>query len=189
MGGIAPIAGGVGSLVSTLNTANQIFGAVQGLRGGSDNAAQAEQALALQQLQARQRLQQQQALQDAALKSHELSLQAQQDEDKRRAALRRAVARQRAQFGGSGVGSGGGSSQAVLLGLFDETEDELARRNQLDNLRNTALGVDLTQQKNLNVLQRTQLQERQQLQNAASSSSNKASDYLSFGLDVLKQFT
>ena len=53
----------------------------------------------------------------------------------------RAVARQRANFGSSGISSDSGSGQAVLLGLFDETEDELARREQLDNLRNRALDL------------------------------------------------
>lgn len=124
----------------------------------------ADQDLQLQQLQAQQRLQQAQSLQDTELQRQEIALQSQQDEEERQASLRRAVSRQNARFGASGVSTGGGSSQAVLLGLFEESEEEKARREELDTLRFTALDQDLGQQQSLNVLQRTQLQERQNIQ-------------------------
>jgi len=120
---------------------------------------------ALEQLQERQALQQQQRAQDAALQKQQIALSSSQDEEKRKAALKRAVARQRASFGSQGVGSGAGSSQAVLLGMFEETEDELSRREELDNLRLNAVDLNVSQSNALNVLQRTQLQERNNLNN------------------------
>ena len=124
---------------------------------------------ALEQLQERQALQQQQRAQDAALQKQQIALSASQDEEKRKAALKRAVARQRANFGSQGVGSGAGSSQAVLLGMFEETEDELSRREELDNLRLNAVDLNVSQNNALNVLQRTQLQERNTLNNLTAS--------------------
>ena len=85
-------------------------------------------------------------------------------EDERRAALRRAVARQNARFGASGIGGSGGSAEAVLLGLFDESEEDLASRERLDNLRNRSLDLNVAQNSSLNVLQRSQLQQRQDFQ-------------------------
>ncbi len=120
---------------------------------------------ALEQLQERQALQQQQQAQDAALQKQQIALSAAQNEEERKAALKRAVARQRASFGSQGVGSGAGSSQAVLLGMFEETEDELSRREELDNLRLNAVDLNVSQSNALNVLQRTQLQERNNLNN------------------------
>ncbi|HRQ60224.1 MAG TPA: transporter, partial [Alphaproteobacteria bacterium] len=74
------------------------------------------------------------------------------------------VARQRAAYGGSGISSSGGSAEAVLLGLFDESEDDLRRREQLDGLRNTAIDLDTSQTRAVNVLQATQLAEKNKLQ-------------------------
>lgn len=162
MGAITPIASGLTSLVSTLNTVNQIANTVQTIGGNSP--VRQEQELALKQLQERQRLSAAQLAQDSSLDRERIALQAVQDKDDRRASLRRAVARQRAQFGSSGVSQGsGGSSQAVLLGLFDESETDLAQREQLDNLRNRALELDETQSNSLNLLQATQLRQRQKL--------------------------
>jgi len=163
MGAITPIASGLGSLVGTLNTVGQIYGAVQTLSGNSQ--AKQDQDLALRQLQERQSLQQEQLAQQNALERERIATQAAQNEEERRAALRRAVARQRASFGGSGVSSNSGSAQAVLLGLFDETEDELQRRTELDSLRNSALDLDASQSRSLNLLQATQLSQRNDLNN------------------------
>lgn len=167
MGAITPIATGLTSLVGTLNTVNQIANTVQTLGGNSP--AKQQQDLALKQLQERQRLSAAQAAQDNALERERIATQAAQDEQQRRASLRRAVARQRAQFGSSGISQGGsGSSQAVLLGLFEETQDELAQRQQIDNLRNRALALDEAQSKSLNLLQATQMSQRQKLDRQVS---------------------
>lgn len=161
MGAIAPIATTLTTLASAAGAVSKVVNTVQTL-SGNDNQSRQED-LALRQLQERQRLDAQQLAQDNALERERIALQASQSEDERRAALKRAVARQRAQFGASGISQSGGSSQAVLLGLFDETEDELTRREQLDNLRNTALDQDLSQLSSLNLLQATQLAQRNNL--------------------------
>lgn len=149
-GGLLPILSGV---TSTIRAAEGVVATLN--PRGSDNQA-------LSQLQERQRLQQQQLDQSVALDRERIGLNAAQDDESRRAALRRAVARQRAQFSSSGVSSGG-SSDAVLLGYASESEDELAQRTQLDNLRYRALDSEVAQQRSMNLLQATQLAERQNL--------------------------
>jgi hypothetical protein len=157
----------MGALNSIITPLTQLAGtytsatnAISTLRGAGRDR---EGDQALRQLQERQALQQQQTAQSAALEKQRLATEAAQNESKRRAALRRAVARQRASFGAQGIGSGGGSSQAVLLGLFDETEDELAQRAEMDRLRTQALDLDSNQQNSLNLLQTTQLAQRNRL--------------------------
>lgn len=163
MGAITPIASGLNSVVGTLNTVGKTVGLVQTLAGNSP--AQQSQDLALRQLQERQALQQSQLSAQNALDRERIETQSAQDEQDRQDALRRAVARQRASFGSSGVGSAAGSSQAVLLGLVDESEEELSNREALDNLRTRALDLDQSQSRSLNLLQATQLQQRQKLNN------------------------
>ena len=168
MGAIVPtISQGVGFANSVLGTVNAVDNLIN---LGSGNTSQQrnmerEQRQALSQLQARQRLQEQQLAAQTALERERITAQAQIDEAQRRDALKRAVARQRARFGSSGIGNAGnGSAQAVLLGLFDETEEELAQRERLDGLRHSALDLDVASQQSLNVLQRTQLQEKQRFE-------------------------
>lgn len=134
-----------------------IAGELSGRRSSNNQDA------ALQQLRAQQSLQEQQAAADATLSHQKIALDAGNTEEERKKALRRAVSRQRANFGAQGISSGGGSSQAVLLGLFEESEAEKKKREQLDALRLTSIDQDLGQQKSLNVLQRTQLQEKQKI--------------------------
>lgn len=165
MGAITLIlAQGIGlasTLVGTVNTVNRFADTIT---GGAARDMRREQDAALRQLQQRQNAQAQQLANQTALERERIAALADQDEEKRLASLRRAVARQRASAGASGVTSGDGSSQAILLGLFDQTEDELKERERLDNLRNASLDLDLSNQASINVLQRTQLQERQRLE-------------------------
>ncbi|MDH5722920.1 MAG: transporter [Alphaproteobacteria bacterium] len=152
----------MGAIGSVLGAAQAIAGTVGVV--SSVVRQSREREFGLNQLRAQQDLQMASARQDAALDRQKVALDTRQAEEKRRAALKRAVARQRASFGAQGLSSsGGGSSQAVLLGLFDESEDELRRREELDNLRLNAIDQDLSQRGSLNVLQRTQLAERNKL--------------------------
>lgn len=147
--------------------------------------AQDQQALALKQLQETQKLQQQQAAQNAALDRAEITAAAEADANERNRALRRAVARQRAKFGASGVSQGSGSSQAVLLGLFDETQEELDARERLDNLRNQGLDLDLSQQNSVNILQRQQLKESQKISDLSTLNRvNNAIDFTTGAIDL-----
>lgn len=117
----------------------------------------------LDQLQQRQALGQQQSAQDADLERERIAVNARQSEDERKKSLRRAVSRQRANFGAQGVGSVAGSSQAVLLGLFEESDEEKSRREELDALRLNSIDQGLSHSNSINVLQRAQLEERNRL--------------------------
>lgn len=157
IGGGVPVISTIGSLVSG---ASNFYEASQ-----EDGNLEAEQDLALQQLQAEQALEMQQLEQDAALKQEQIDAAAAQAEDARKKALKRAVASQRASFGSQGLGDGSSnSSEAVLLGLFEESEDERRVREENDALKAKALDQNLEDQKSLNLLQTTQLQQRQSLQ-------------------------
>lgn len=149
--------------------------------------SQQDQELALQQLQQQQNLQQRNAQERAALERQKIALDTQIAEENRRKALKRAVARQRASFGSQGVSSSGGSSQAVLLGLLSESDEERAQRERLDTLRNAAINQDLGQQVRLNTLQRTQLQERNNLDNL-SYGVRRLSNIGNFGVGALEGF-
>lgn len=155
--GILPIISGVTRLVSLVDT----------FSGEAENRQRkelrAQQDLALQQLQDRQALQENQLAYNNGLEKEQIALNAQKAEEERRAALRRAVSRQRAVFGSQGIGSNGGSSEAVLLGLFEESEQEKSRREALDKTRTAALDSNLSNTRSLNLLQATQLAERQKL--------------------------
>ncbi len=170
MGAITSAASLIGGITSTLNTIDNFVDTVQDFGGQDTRRAssnlQAEQTLALQQLQQQQGLQQQQAAQQAALRLQQQQAETQSAEERRQRALRSAVAKQRASFGGSGISSAGGSAEAVLLGLFDESEEELAQRQRLAQLSSAALSQGLAEQRSLNILQATQLQERQNLARA-----------------------
>lgn len=87
-----------------------------------------------------------------------------QSEADRQAALRRAVARQRAQFGSSGIGSDSGSGEAVLLGLVNDSTAAGDARKRTDTLREQALTQDLENLNQRNLLERTQLAESQRFQ-------------------------
>lgn len=157
---------GLTSALGPLMAAAEFINLGQDLVGTAQSEAAQSQALA--QLKAQQNAQIRAAQENAALDKQRLALDAKAAEDDRKRALRRAVARQQTIFGSSGIGGQGGSSQAVLLGLVNESEQERTRREDLDRIRLSAIDTDLAQQKRLNVLQRTQLQERNGLDNLSS---------------------
>ena len=150
--------------------------AVNDIRGMSNNQAaqaaqqaaydlQARQNLAMAQLQAQQQMGEKQAAQDAALERQQIAQSAAEAESVRRAALKRAVARQKVSLAAQGVsGADDGSSEAILLGMFQESEDDRQARSRLDGLRVQAVGQNLAHRQSLNILQRSQLAERQRLE-------------------------
>ncbi len=158
----------MGALAPIITTALLTQGTQLVLNEVVGNSSRDANDQALEQLKQRQALDERQRAQDAELQRQSIALDAQEAEESRREALRRAVSRQRANFGAQGVGSGSGSSQAVLLGLFEESDDEKRRREELDNLRLNAIDQDLAQNRSINVLQRTQLAERNRLNNISS---------------------
>lgn len=109
----------------------------------------AESDLALRQLEQNTVLQKKQNL---------LSLQA--AETDRREKLKRLVSAQRAAFGGGGVRSGAGSSEAVLQGLSEDSDITRQQNESQMQLDNAALDQRLAQQRQVNLLQKKQLQQK-----------------------------
>lgn len=166
-GGLISSIGTAASVIRTLDSAFSTFQSLTGADSKNQRAAlRAQQDLALRQLQAQQGLAGANAAERAALDRQRLAAEAANSEDARRDSLRRAVARQNAQFGAQGLSAGDGSSEAVLLGMFEESEQERAKRERLDALRFQAIDQNLEQENRINVLQRAQLQERQNLERA-----------------------
>lgn len=125
----------------------------------------AQQKLAMQQLQAQQTLSQQQDAAEADRARAAIEADALTAEQSRRAALKRAVARQKVSLAAQGISAvDDGSAEAILLGMFQESETERAQRERLDGLRAHALGAGLEERKAINVLQRAQLAEKQRLE-------------------------
>jgi hypothetical protein len=153
----------MGGLTSFASTAMQILGAANSAVGAAKSFREARGDDSYDAARRQNEAVLQNAREQAELQKEQIRIGASQAETERRAALRRAVARQRAQFGASGTGSDGGSAKAVLLGLFDESEEERAQRQTLDTLKTAAAEQGVSQQQRLNTLQLTQLRERNRL--------------------------
>ncbi len=152
--------GGLTSLASTaikgITLANQMIGTVGGYR---ENTGQRE----YEQLKAQSDLSLKSTAERATIDKEQIRIAAETAESDRRSALRRAMARQRAKYGASGISAGDGSAQAVLLGLFDESEEEARQREAMDTLKTSAIDQNYNQIKRVNTLQLTQFKERNRL--------------------------
>lgn len=169
MGTLTPF---ISTLATTVGTLSQIGNTINTVTGYEERRqkallrAQQDQAMAA--LKAQQNQSMKEAQQSAAAERERLNLTAQQDDARRRAALKRAVAKQNARFGASGITGGtGGSREAVLLGMYNETDEERKQREDLDRLRFNALDTNLDNMSQRNILELSQLAERQRLQRAA----------------------
>lgn len=155
----------MGGMTSVLSALPAVVGGVEGVM--SARSRREERRDEMRSLERQQAEQMRQAESAAALEREQLAVTTQNAEEERRAALRRAMARQRASFGAQGVGSGGGSSQAVLLGMFEESDGEKVRRERLDNLRLRVIEDDLAGRRANNILRRTELAEKNRLDKLA----------------------
>ncbi len=159
----------MGGIASVATTAIQALGAVNTVLGAVDSFQNKSGSRDLKQQKQLNNLQLQQSVENSNLEKERLRLAAMQDEDNRRSALRSAMARQRASLGGAGVGSSDGSGRAILLGLFDETDEQRAQRDQLDNLKTRVLDTNIAQKKSVNTLQLSQLKEKNNLSKYTSA--------------------
>ncbi len=159
----------MGGLTSLATTAIQALGVANSVINTIDSYQDRSGNRAYDMLKQQSNLSLQNAAEQAALEKERIRVTAEQAETSRRTALRRAMARQRAMFGSSGTGSGGGSAQAVLLGMFDESEEELRQREALDALKTASVDQGYTQQSRINTLQLTQLKERDRLKNLSGT--------------------
>lgn len=96
--------------------------------------------------------QEQQIQNEAALKKQEMALDAEKDAADRRNALKRAMAKQQAIFGGQGIETTDGSGEAVLLGMLKESDEEKAYRDRLDQIKRNALAQDTDAKRSRNLL-------------------------------------
>lgn len=159
MGGLVSQAEGfVLDVASAANTADRLSGYSR------RQELRAEQDLVMKRLREQQSLDEQKAAEEAALKREEIQTRASLDESDRRNALRRAVARQRARLGASGIAASEGSGEAILLGLFEESDDLREEREKIDRLRLAEVETDLGQIERRNILEQTQLAERQRFE-------------------------
>lgn len=124
----------------------------------------AQQNVALRQLQSKQQNELTTLQQNVSLEKQKLSQDYQSSEAERLAALKRATARQRAALGASGISVADGSGEAILLGLFDESDTERTERERLDNLRLKSIDQDVALKQQENLLELSQLREKQALQ-------------------------
>lgn len=123
--------------------------------------SRAADRLALKQLSERNRSEEQLATQKAEREQAVLNAQASDDERRRSMALKRAAARQRAAYGGAGVeSSDDGSGEAVLLGLFNENQQDQAAQDSIYSLRRQIIDDNLSSIKQRNLLEESQLAER-----------------------------
>jgi colicin import membrane protein len=166
LGGVLPALQGTLGVLNTVDRAIGTYGNLTG-QGSKDRSREiaAQQQLAADQLHQRQTLEEQLAAKKLSQDQATLSAQDAQDERRRLAALKKSVSRQRAAFGGAGLDVGDtGSTEAVLLGLFDESDAEKRDREQLTGLKQQILDENFNALRNRNLLEASQLSARQQLQ-------------------------
>jgi hypothetical protein len=81
-------------------------------------------------------------------------------ETERQSKLRKALSTQRANFGSQGIGSATGSAEAVLQGTFADSDIERQQKQAATERDNAAIDANLASQKQLNLLQKQQLQQK-----------------------------
>ena len=152
----------MGGITSVASAAVQTLGAVNSYQNNSGvrEARQTKEKL---------NLENQQIQQKSILEKEQLNLKSQEDEKQRQRSLRAAIARRKASLGGQGVGSSDGSGNAVLLGIYDETEEERSDRQKTDNLRTKIIDTELDQKRRVNTLQLAQLKEKNRINKYTSA--------------------
>lgn len=162
MGTLLPV---LGAITKTVTAFEALGGAIETISGNN----RGEGVLRAQQDQAMRDLQRQQAQRtaetevDARAARDKIALDAADAERRRLVALKRAVAKRNARFGATGIGGDAGSREAILLGLYNESDAEKQQREDLDKLRYAAIDNDLSSLNSRNILEQTQLAERQKL--------------------------
>jgi hypothetical protein len=101
---------------------------------------------------------------DIATRRAQIETSAASDEAARLKALRRTVGRTRASLGSRGGGTSDGSGEAVLLGLVADTNQDQEEAIVTNRLRTQALAQEVTDTQKNNLLERSQLAEKQRLE-------------------------
>lgn len=159
------------SALSAVNTVKGTIDQVRDLSGATDRKA--EKQLAERQQSALNSLRARQDADSVALRANvqnqadQIAANAASDERKRQQALRRAVGRTRAQLGSQGISTADGSGEAILLGQMQEAGEEKADADRLNALRIKALEQQQQSEYQRNLLELSELQERQRLERLA----------------------
>lgn len=155
----------LGGLLPLVNRGLSIANTIDRFQGKKDTRKQdrAENALALQQAQERRAAEEKIAADKYTREQAVLSAQGAEDERRRLSALKRASAATRAKFGGAGVTAEGGSGEAVLLGLFQESEEEKQAQDSITALRRQILDDNFSALKSRNLLELSQAAARYNL--------------------------
>lgn len=103
-----------------------------------------------------------------ALKKQAIDQDLRRDEDRRRRAVLAAIAKQKAAFGASGIGAGGGSAQAYLLGLSDANEEITQDMTSAAAIQKNILDQNLKNQQRINTLALTEAREKSKLRRFTS---------------------
>jgi colicin import membrane protein len=101
---------------------------------------------------------------DVALRRTQIESSAASDEAARLKALRKTVGRTRASLGAGGGGTSDGSGEAVLLGMVADTHRNQQEADATDRLRTQALAQEVAATQKSNLLERSQLAEKQRLE-------------------------
>ncbi len=151
LGGLLPVINKSISIVNTIDRAERL------LNRKSDHK---DRDLALRQLQERQAAEEKIAGTRLARDQMILDAESASTERRRLNALKRETARQNAAFGGAGVEGDTGSGEAVLLGLFNESEDEKRDQDSITALRRQMLADNFNALKSRNLLEFSHATER-----------------------------
>jgi hypothetical protein len=163
MGGFTPILSTLGRAVSLANTVNSAVNIGKQWSGADAGDEKKAMAQAEASLKAQQKLEMAQAQQDAERQRTQIKLDAAEAERVRQDALRRAVAKRKAEFGAAGIDSGDGSAEAVLLGLANDSDKDEAARASIDALKLAAIDDSLAQRRARNLLELTDLKSKNAL--------------------------
>lgn len=162
--------GSVLGAIAPVLTMGGMSGGLVGMAGqymaqkNASDALRAQQDLIMRQLQERQKHGFEAVSARNALEMEKIAGDMEANKARRLNALKRAVARQKTLFSAQGLGAGdGGSREAVLLGLYDESDFEQREDDRYANLRKAALSQDLAEQRQRNLLEATQLAQQQNL--------------------------
>jgi len=154
---------GLTSIASTamqaLSFANTVIGGIDSYKDSGREYKQMQQknALELKNLQNK-----------TAYEKAQMRLDAEQDDAERREKLRRAIAKQRAQYGASGIDADSGSAAAYLLGIENLSDEQRAEREALLAMKSSILEENYNSMKRVNTLELTQLKERNKLKKPQS---------------------
>jgi hypothetical protein len=142
--------GGMNGFSTALNAAGQLANLTSGARNTYSNYR--DVTASYDQAKSKYDQSEQDIAEKEALEKQRLQLDNEEAARTRKSALKRAVASQQAAFGGQGIDTTDGSGEAVLLGLFQESSEEKAYRDRLDQLKRASLDQDTTAKRRRNLL-------------------------------------